>query len=65
MYVSLCGCGSVGGRGVGKEEAGGDETYGGDLGIRREIGAYSAALHQCQRGLRFDGQLYYHYQLIN
>lgn len=30
-----------------------------------ETDVYSAALHQCQRGLHFEEQLYYHYQLIN
>lgn len=38
---------------------------GADLGIGSESGVYSPALHQCQRGLRFEEQLYYHYRLIN
>lgn len=45
--------------------SGEDEPVLADVDILSETDVYSAALHQCQRGLHFEKQLHYHYQLIN
>lgn len=36
-----------------------------DVDILSETDVYSTALHRRRRGLHFEEQLHYHYQLIN